>query len=242
MGYIFMMPALSLVAIYTIAAVLPAIVLLRYIYRHDRIEKEPPALLISLLLNGVLSAFAAILLESVGMWILPRLVPADTSLYYILLAFLVVAVSEEGAKLFFLKRRSWNEPNFNYMFDGIVYAVFVSLGFAAFENIKYVFNYGLSVAFSRAFLAVPAHMAFAVFMGIFYGRARCHASRGNAAAAKSNLAAGFLSAVLLHGFYDSCLMVGTSLSLVLFFGFVVFMYFFVSRVVKAAAEEDHPVF
>ncbi len=242
MGYIFMMPALSLVAIYTIAAVLPAIVLLRYIYRHDRIEKEPPVLLASLLLNGVLSAFAAILLESVGMWILPRLVPADTSLYYILLAFLVVAVSEEGAKLFFLKRRSWNEPNFNYMFDGIVYAVFVSLGFAAFENIKYVFDYGLSVAFSRAFLAVPAHMAFAVFMGIFYGRARCHANRGNSAAAKSNMTAGFLSAVLIHGFYDSCLMVGTKLALIVFFGFVVFMYFFVSRVVKAAAEEDHPVF
>ena len=90
MGYIFMMPALSLVTIYTIAAVLPAIVLLRYIYRHDRIEKEPPVLLASLLLNGVLSAFAAILLETVGMWILQRLVPTDTSLYAVLLAFLVV--------------------------------------------------------------------------------------------------------------------------------------------------------
>ena len=91
MGYIFMMPALSLVTIYTIAAVLPAIVLLRYIYRHDRIEKEPPVLLASLLLNGVLSAFAAILLETVGMWILQRLVPTDTSLYAVLLAFLVVS-------------------------------------------------------------------------------------------------------------------------------------------------------
>lgn len=241
MGYIFMMPALSLVTIYTIAAVLPAIVLLRYIYRHDRIEKEPPVMLASLLLNGVLSAFAAILLETVGMWILQRLVPTDTSLYAVLLAFLVVAVSEEGAKLFFLKQRSWREPNFNYMFDGIVYAVFVSLGFAAFENIKYVFDFGLSVAFSRALLAVPAHMAFGVFMGIFYGRARHHANHGNGAGAKSSLAAAFLSAVLLHGFYDSCLMVGTTLSLVIFFGFVVFMYFFVSRVVKAAAKEDHPV-
>lgn len=241
MGYIFMMPALSLVTIYTIAAVLPAIVLLRYIYRHDRIEKEPPVLLMQLLLQGVLSAFAAILLETVGMWILPGIVEEGTNLYYILLSFLVIAVSEEGAKLFFLKRRSWWEPNFNYMFDGIVYAVFVSLGFAAFENIKYVFDYGLSVAFSRAFLAVPAHMAFAVFMGIFYGRAKCQMNRGNAAAAKSNLAAGFLTAVLLHGFYDACLMVGSSLSMVIFIGFVVFMYFYVSRLVKAAAREDHPI-
>ena len=198
-------------------------------------------MLLRLLLGGVLSAFAAILLETAGMWILPAFAEEGSDLYYVLLAFLVVAVSEEGAKLFFLKKYSWHQPAFNYMFDGIVYAVFVSLGFAAFENVKYVFDFGLSVAFSRAFLAVPAHMAFAVFMGIFYGRARCHARRGNGAAAKSNLAAGFISAVLLHGFYDACLMVGTNLSMIVFVGFVIFMYFFVSRVVKTAAAEDHPM-
>lgn len=241
MAEIFLMPALGMMAVYAAAALLPAIVLLRYIYRHDHIEKEPPALLLRLLLGGVLSAFAAILLETVGMWILPGIVPNGTALYYVLFAFLVVAVSEEGAKLFFLKKYSWNQPHFNYMFDGIVYAVFVSLGFAAFENVRYVFDYGLSVAISRAFLAVPAHMAFAVFMGIFYGRARYHASRGNTAAAKSSLAAGFLAAVMLHGFYDACLMVGTTLSLIIFAGFVVFMYFFVSRLVKTAAAEDHPL-
>ena len=162
-------------------------------------------------------------------------------LHTVFLAFFVVAAVEEGTKYYFLKRRTWREPNFDYMFDGIVYSVFVSLGFAAFENVKYVFEYGLSVAFSRAILAVPAHMAFAVFMGIFYGRARCLANRGQALAAKSNLAMGFLSAVLFHGFYDSCLMIGSNLSLAIFIGFVVFMYFFVSRVVKAAAEEDRPI-
>ena len=241
MAEIFLMPALWLTALYAAAALLPAIVLLRYIYRHDHIEKEPPALLVRLLLGGVLSAFAAILLETAGMWILPVFVTEGTDLYYVLLSFLVIAVSEEGAKLFFLKKYSWDEPHFNYMFDGIVYSVFVSLGFAAFENLKYVFDYGLSVAFSRAFLAVPAHMAFAVFMGIFYGRARRHTNSGRPAWAKSCKAAAFLSAVLLHGFYDSCLMVGTTLSLAVFLGFVVFMYFFVYRVVKTAAAEDHPL-
>lgn len=241
MADVILMPAIGLMAFYAAAALLPAIVLLRYIYRHDHIEKEPPALLLRLLLGGVLSAFAAILLETAGMWILPAFAEEGSDLYYVFLAFLVVAVSEEGAKLFFLKKYSWHQPAFNYMFDGIVYAVFVSLGFAAFENVKYVFDFGLSVAFSRAFLAVPAHMAFAVFMGIFYGRARCHARRGNGAAAKSNLAAGFISAVLLHGFYDACLMVSTNLSMVVFVGFVIFMYFFVSRVVKTASAEDHPM-
>ena len=121
-------------------------------------------LLLRLLLGGVLSAFAAILLETAGMWILPAFAEEGSDLYYVLLAFLVVAVSEEGAKLFFLKKYSWHQPAFNYMFDGIVYAVFVSLGFAAFENVKYVFDFGLSVAFSRAFLAVPARDDHAVYI------------------------------------------------------------------------------
>ena len=241
MADVILMPAVSLMAIYTVAALLPAIVLLRYIYRHDRIEKEPPILLIRMLVGGILSAFAAIVLEAVGMWVLPVFVAEGTDFYYVLLSFLVVAVSEEGAKLFFLKKYSWNQPDFNYMFDGIVYAVFVSLGFAAFENVKYVFDFGLSVAFSRAFLAVPAHMAFGVFMGIFYGRAQCQANRGSVFGAKSNLAAAFLCAVLFHGFYDSCLMVGTTLSMAVFAGFVIFMYFFVFRVVKTASEEDRPL-
>ena len=85
MADIILMPAMGLMAFYAAAALLPAIVLLRYIYRHDHIEKEPPALLIRLLLGGVLSAFAAILLETVGMWILPMFAAEGSVLYHVLL-------------------------------------------------------------------------------------------------------------------------------------------------------------
>jgi RsiW-degrading membrane proteinase PrsW (M82 family) len=84
-------------------------------------------------------------------------------------------------------------------------------------------------------------MAFAVFMGIFYGRAKWCANRGNAAGAKFNMIMGFVSAVFLHGFYDSCCMIGTGLATVIFLGFVVFMYFVVMRVVKKASWEDRPL-
>lgn len=83
----------------------------------------------------------------------------------------------------FLHARTWRNPNFNYRFDGIVYAVFVSLGFAAFENIQYVLHYGLSVALPRAIFAVPGHMSFAVFMGLFYGRAKLYEAWGDGAGA-----------------------------------------------------------
>ena len=158
--------------IYIMAAILPALLLLVYIYNQDTVDKEPPNLLFNLLLMGVVAALASIVLEQIGTTILNSFVSPENPAYVIFLAFLVVAVVEEGTKFYLLHRRTWKNPNFNYRFDAIVYAVFVSLGFAAFENIGYVFGYGITVAPARALLAIPGHMSFAVFMGSLYGRAK----------------------------------------------------------------------
>jgi RsiW-degrading membrane proteinase PrsW (M82 family) len=214
------LPLLTVIGIYVLAAVLPAVFLMRYIYYADTIEKEPPERLVSLVLKGVMAALASMLLEYAGINVLSMFLDPGSPAYILILAFLVVAVIEEGTKFFFLKRRTWNEPNFNYRFDGVVYAVFVSLGFAAFENIQYVFGYGLSVAVPRAILAIPGHMGFAVFMGVFYGRAKLCADKGNERAKRSNLWAGYLIAVFLHGFYDACSMIGNVLSTGIFVVFV----------------------
>lgn len=144
-------------------------------------------------------------------------------------------------KFVLLKRSTWYHPAFNYRFDGIVYAVFVSLGFAAFENIQYVFQYGLSVALPRALLAVPGHMSFAVFMGLFYGRAKLCAAYDYRWGVKRNLVTGYLAAVFLHGVYDTCAMLGTSLATVLFLLFVAVMYLWVYRTLKREAATDAPV-
>ena len=235
------LPLYYLVVIYVLAAILPAIFLMRYVYKQDTIEKEPPYLLGNLVWMGVLAALASIVLEWIGQTILDITVDENDPRYLYILAFLVVAVIEEGTKFFFLYRRTWNDPNFNYRFDGIVYAVFVSLGFAAFENVKYVFNYGLSVALPRAILAIPGHMGFAVFLGVFYGRARLQADLGNKAGTIANLIVGYLLAVLLHGFYDSCCMVGTNQSTVAFVIFVVVMYLVVFGLIKHESRTNRPV-
>lgn len=242
-GYImyFFTPVLGVLAVYILAAIVPAFFLLRFIYRHDHIEKEPGSLLIALLVGGVLSALCSIVLESVLGAVLDLTVAQDTIAYHVIMAFVVVAAVEEGTKLFFLKRRTWKNPNFNYLFDGIVYAVFVSLGFAAYENIKYVFAYGLSVALPRAFLAIPGHMGFAVFMGIFYARAKKLELMGDHARSRKNLWGGYLTATALHGFYDSCCFIGTGLSTLIFLAFVGIMYVMVFRLVKNAAYGDRPM-
>lgn len=237
----FVMPMLPLLAVYILAAVLPAALLLRYIYRQDTVEKEPPGLLVTLLFLGVAAALASGILERLARTVLNMLVDLGSPAYTVLLAFLVVALVEEGSKFYLLKERTWNHPAFNYRFDGIVYAVFVSLGFAAFENIQYVLHYGLSVALPRALLAVPGHMSFAVYMGVFYGRAKLCESRGDKGGSRRDLAAGYLSAVLLHGIYDSCAMIGSMLSTALFIVFVLLMYRGVYRLLKRESATDAPV-
>ncbi|MGX8678198.1 MAG: PrsW family intramembrane metalloprotease [Sphaerochaetaceae bacterium] len=229
------------VLIYMAAALLPGFFLLRYIYKKDTVEKEDPKLLGSLLLQGVWAALCSIVLEMVGESILDLSLSQDSPYYVLVLAFLVVGVVEEGTKFFFLKRRTWKIPDFNYTFDAIVYAVFVSMGFALFENVKYVFGYGLSVALPRAFLAVPGHMGFAVFMGYFYGRAKVAESRGDAKGKTLNLILSYVIAVLLHGFYDATAMMSTSVATILYIVFVVVMYIVVIRLVRKESSDDRRI-
>lgn len=239
----FFFPVLALLPtlIYLAAALLPAFILLRFVYRQDAIEKEPAGLLFSLLAMGCLSALCSGLLEGVGVYLLNVIVSPDSPVYTVLLAFLVVAVVEEGTKLFFLKRRSWRHPAFNYRFDGVIYAVFVSLGFAALENVEYVVNYGLGVALPRALLAVPGHLSFSIFMGVYYGRARLLETLGDREGARRSLRTGYLVAVFLHGFYDSCAMLGTGLSTVVFLIFVILMFVNAYRALKREAATDAPI-
>lgn len=238
---ILIMPLLITAAIYAAAALLPAYFLMRYIYRMDKIEKEPMKLLLSLAGMGVIAAAIASALEGIGIRLLGSFIDTDSRAYVILLAFVVVAAVEEGAKFLLLKRRTWNELNFNYRFDGIVYAVFVSLGFAAIENLIYVLGYGLSVAPLRAVLAVPGHMGFGVFMGVFYGRAKVCDLRGDASGRRDNLLCAYLSSVALHGIYDTCAMMSTTLSTVVFIVFIIVMYRWVISLIKRESAEDMPV-
>ncbi len=239
----FVFPALSLLPklIYVLAAVLPAFFLLRYVYRHDTIEKEPFSLLISLLGGGCLAGLCAAVLEGIAERLLSVFVDPSGPVYTVLLAFLVIAVAEEGSKLFFLKLLSWRQNAFNYRFDGVVYAVFVSLGFAALENVQYVVNYGLSIALPRALLAIPGHASFAVFMGVYYGRARLLENLGDSAGARRRLWTGYFFAVFLHGFYDACAMIGTDASSGVFLVFVIIMFFTAYRTLRRESATDAPI-
>ena len=172
------------------AAVIPAIVLLRFVYKEDRLDKESPGLLLSLVIFGILSTFAAIVTEQIGEAILGILLPQSSTAYNVLLYFVVVALSEEGFKYLLLKKRTWYSSEFNCQFDGVVYAVFVALGFALWENISYVLMYGLGTAAIRAVTAA------------FYGLAKRYDNFGDEYRSRRCRRLAVLVPVLLHGTYD----------------------------------------
>ncbi len=145
-------------------------------------------------------------------------------------AFLCAAVPEETLKLIALWLVLRRNPYFDEHFDGIVYAVCVSLGFAAVENVGYVLNHEeawVSVAVTRALMAVPGHYAFAVFMGYYYSM--YHFVRHDTTTAISIL----LVPVLAHGIYDSLAMSSMVNPLIGGLGFV-FLIFFCIKMQRVA--------
>jgi RsiW-degrading membrane proteinase PrsW (M82 family) len=154
---------------------------------------------------------------------------------------IMVGLVEEGSKLFFLYRATWRSPEFNYRYDGILYAGLVSLGFAAFENIMYVFSNGLGVAVSRALLSIPAHLAFGVLTGVFYSRAKVMQVEGSHAWGWMILL-GWLVSSTLHACYDGSLFIGSNMSMALFVVIVVVIYLIVFVIVKKEAKNDRPIY
>ncbi len=218
------------------AAVIPAVFLMLKAYRSDRLERESPRLLWNLVVAGVLSSLIALLSERILSALLNLISDKGSTAYNVLLYFGVVAFSEEGAKYFMLKRRTWKSPEFNCLYDGIVYALFVSLGFALWENISYVMTYGFSTALVRAVTAIPGHACFGVFMGFFYGIARAFENAGKLKEAKLSRVLTVLVPALLHGAYDY--IASSDGNTWFFVAFIAVLFIISYRVVGKAAKAD----
>ena len=220
------------------AAVIPAVVLLVYVYKADRLEKEPGSLLALLIFQGIISTSLAVYTERIGAKLLSGVVSTNTVLFQVLFNFLVVGLSEEGFKFLLLKRRTWNSPHFNCQFDGVVYAVFVSLGFALWENIDYVILYGLNTALVRAVTAIPGHACFGVFMGAWYGLAKAHERHGHAQYSKISLRLALICPVLLHGLYDFIAVMDQTDTARYFIGFIAIMFIAAYLMIRRLSRKD----
>ena len=222
-------------------AVLPSMFLLAYIWRKDTIEKEPLSLLASLFFWGALTVVSAVVIGAIMEAVAEEIFERDTLTWLILDNFIMTALVEEGGKYFVLKRKTWKSPEFDYLFDAIVYAVVVSLGFATVENILYVVDSDLSTALLRAVLSVPGHAIDGVFMGCFYGLAKRYDLAGNRRKCRAYLRRALWVPVLIHGFYDFCLSTEDDFFIMLFFVFEIIVTALAYRTVKKFSREDAPV-
>ena len=186
------------------AALLPAVLLWIYIVRQDP-QPEPTGQLAKAVMYGVAICIPVAILEMVIQYVLFGEEP--TTLFGTTIdAFFVAALPEESFKLLALWLFLRHNPYFDEHFDGIVYAVCVGLGFAALEHVFYILGEEenwMSVAISRALLAVPGHYAFGVLMGYYYSIYHFveHSPRTAACV--------LLVPVLAHGVYDALALSGT---------------------------------
>ena len=166
----------------------------------------------------------------------------------------IIALVEEGLKFIALFLATRNNKNFNSLFDGLIYAVFVSLGFAAFENVLYVVSYGWTNALVRAVTAVPGHMFFAVLMGYYYSMwhvceqaktmERALKKRGlvdknsKEISGKHHLICSLLVPVLAHGLYDYCCTSETVWADIVFYALLIFLYVYCFKRIKEMSKGD----
>jgi RsiW-degrading membrane proteinase PrsW (M82 family) len=176
-------------------ALAPGAAIILYIYLKDKHEREPLFLLLISFAYGILSTLVTLTVSLPVNFVL--VLEKGDLVHEFFDAFLKVALVEEFSKFIFVRFILFRNKNFNEPFDGIVYAVMVSMGFATFENIIYVFQYGFETGILRMFTAVPAHATFGVMMGYFLGKAKF--SQQN----KFSLSIiALIAATVFHGAYD----------------------------------------
>jgi len=222
-------------------SLLPSLLICIYIYFRDVREKEPFKLLLKAFFFGMLSVACTLFIH-----VVLNLAGLEYNNNAFMSAFVEAAIIEECSKFFLLLCLIWKNSEFNERFDGIVYAVFVSMGFAFVENALYIFDDTSSYIptfIARLLFATPAHFLFAVSMGYFVSVAKF-----NPIKKKRNLVYALLSAILLHGVYDYLLMYADASSntlvslilMVLFFIFDIFMWRLGIQKIRKASEADKP--
>lgn len=221
------------------AALLPAIILWYYIWKQDP-QPEPTSWLVKAALYGAAICIPVAVIEILIDQVLFGEGP-DTIIGTTIQAFVTAALPEEAFKLLALWLVLRKNPFFDEHFDGIVYAVCVSLGFAALENIFYIVGEEenwMGVAIARALLAVPGHYAFAVLMGYYYSLYHFVDRSPRTAACI------LLVPVLAHGVYDALALSGTvnpyigGLSTIVLIYFCVKMHKFAKTKVMAQIKRD----
>lgn len=174
-------------------SIFPGYLIMAFIYNLDIHNKEPLWLLaIAFMLGAVILYLDIDILK----FLLDHIDRKNT-LIGVGIEALTVSTTEELLKFFVVFLIIYPNKHFDEPFDGIVYSVFVGMGFATVENLTFVLQSSATLALLRMITAVPAHFVFAVIMGYYLGKAK------NSKKSKLILIAlSIFVPIIFHAFYD----------------------------------------
>lgn len=208
-------------------SIIPIALILSIIYTKDKIEKEPIKLLLLLLIGGIISLFLTKFLATQYQKYIPFLIEENPNLepYKIfLISFGEIGLIEELSKWLILYIIAWRNKEFNYIYDAIIYSVFVSLGFAFVENFFYLWNSNFETLIARSVFTIPAHASFGIIMGYYFGYAKYHSKMNFHYNSVKNLYISLFICIIYHGLYDYFLAFDNKYSTLVFLIFTIFLY------------------
>jgi len=208
-----------------IIAITPALVITVGLYLSDRYDKEPLKLLLITYILGALSVIPTIFVEE--LLTVFNVFPGILGAFYT--AFIVAGFTEEYFKRLVVLKVAYKSKYFNEKLDGIVYAVFASMGFATIENVIYVvYRYSNNpyIGLYRGILSVPAHGVFAVTMGYYLSLAKFSTieERKRRAYRRS-----LYMPIIFHGIFDFILMANIPQLTIIFVPYVIYLWWLNER-------------
>ncbi|WP_332693421.1 glutamic-type intramembrane protease PrsW [Halalkalibacter lacteus] len=208
------------------AAIAPGMALLSYFYLRNHYTTSTIALVFRTFLIGVLLVFPVMVLQYAF----------TTEGYFsnpFSRAFILYGFVEEFFKWFLLWVFAYQHATFARRYDGIVFGVSLSLGFATLENVFYLIANGLETAFGRALLPVSSHALFGVIMGYYLGRAKIEGQQR-----VKHLTLSLCFPIILHGVYDSIFIVFDMYFLIGLIPFMLVLWWVALNKVKRAHHLD----
>lgn len=209
------------------ASLAPTLALMSFFYLKDKFEAEPLSNVLRAFIYGALLVFPLMFIqyafnaEGVGQEPFIK-------------SFFLTGLLEEFFKWFVFIYTVYKYTKFDTVYDGIVYGVSISLGFATIENILYLFSYGVEYAFGRALFPVSSHALFGVMMGFYMGKAKLAKTTR-----RSSLFIGLALPVIAHGTYDFILATIQKNWVYFLIPFMILLWMYGMRKVKQA--NQHPV-
>lgn len=180
---------------------LPIVFWAVYHYHKDRHLPEPLGHLVIAFGLGLLAAGLSqglyIGLEPLGLRFDAGYLAETNTLGLFAYAVLAIGPIEELAKVLFFVLIVIRFEEFDEPVDGIIYASFIGLGYAAIENLQYLEYLTPLEAAARGFASPVVHIVFASIWGRWIGQAVVRNKPVIPAAL-----AGFAIAAILHGIYD----------------------------------------